>query len=167
MDSAAKLDFEIRPIKSIEHQQLIDLWLECGLTRSWNNPEKDIQRKLSFQPDLLLGAFQKEQLVGSIMAGYDGHRGWMNYLGVLPNFQRQGIGKKLVEVTENGLQKLGCPKVNLQLRYSNFVARHFYRKIGYCEDAALSFGKRLVFDSAESKPHGGSGTGGLFHQRQT
>ena len=161
MDSAAKLNIEIRPIKAIEHQQLIDLWLECGLTRSWNNPEKDIQRKLSFQPDLLLGAFQKEQLVGSIMAGYDGHRGWMNYLGVLPNFQRQGIGKKLVEVAENGLQKLGCPKVNLQLRYSNFVAQHFYRKIGYREDAALSFGKRLVFDSAESKPHGGSGTGGF------
>ena len=80
---------------------------------------------------------------------------------MLPNFQRQGIGKKLVEVAENGLQKLGCPKVNLQLRYSNFVAQHFYRKIGYFEDVALSFGKRLVFDSAESKPHGGSGTGGL------
>ena len=147
MDSAAKLNIEIRPIKAIEHQQLIDLWLECGLTRSWNNPEKDIQRKLSFQPDLLLGAFQKEQLVGSIMAGYDGHRGWMNYLGVLPNFQRQGVGKKLVEAAENGLQKLGCPKVNLQLRYSNFVAQHFYRKIGYGEDAALSFGKRLEFET--------------------
>ena len=161
MDSAAKLNIEIRPIKAIEHQQLIDLWLECGLTRSWNSPEKDIQRKLSFQPDLLLGAFQKGQLVGSIMAGYDGHRGWMNYLGVLPNFQRQGIGKKLVEVAENGLQKLGCPKVNLQLRYSNFVAQHFYRKIGYGEDAALSFGKRLEFDSIESGDQGGSGTGGL------
>ena len=93
MDSAAKLDIEIRLIKSNEYQQLIDLWLECGLTRSWNNPEKDIQRKLSFQPDLLLVAFEKDRLVGSIMAGYDGHRGWMNYLGVLPNFQRQGIGK--------------------------------------------------------------------------
>ena len=130
MDSKAKLNIEIRPIKANEHQQLIDLWLECELTRSWNNPEKDIQRKLNFQPDLLLGAFQKGQLVGSIMAGYDGHRGWMNYLGVLPNFQRQGIGKKLVEVAENGLQKLGCPKVNLQLRYSNFISQHFYRKIG-------------------------------------
>ena len=62
---------------------------------------------------------------------------------------------------ENGLQKLGCPKVNLQLRYSNFIAQHFYRKIGYGEDAALSFWKRLVFDSSESKPHGGSGTGGF------
>jgi hypothetical protein len=76
-------------------------------------------------------------------------------------FQRQGIGKKLVEAAENGLQKLGCPKVNLQLRYSNFIAQHFYRKIGYGEDAALSFGKRLVFDSAESTTHGGSGTGGF------
>ena len=72
LDSTAKLNIEIRPIKANEHQQLIDLWLECGLTRSWNNPKKDIQRKLSFQPDLLLGAFQKDQLVGSIMAGYDG-----------------------------------------------------------------------------------------------
>ena len=122
MDSTAKLKIEIRLIKANEHQQLIDLWLKCGLTRSWNRPEKDIQRKLNFQPDLLLGAFQKSQLVGSIMAGYDGHRGWMNYLGVLPNFQRQGIGKKLVEAVEIGLRKLGCPKANLQLRYSNFVA---------------------------------------------
>ena len=65
LDSAAKLNFEIRSIKSIEHQQLIDLWLECGLTRSWNNPEKDIQRKLSFQPDLLLGAFHRDQLAAS------------------------------------------------------------------------------------------------------
>ena len=95
------------------------------------------------------------------MAGYDVHRGWMNYLGVLPNFQRRGIGKELVEAAENGLQKLGCPKMNLQLRYSNFVAQNFCRKIGYGEDAALRFGKRLVFDSAESKPHGCSGTGAL------
>ena len=86
LDSKAKLNIGIRPIKANEHQQLIDLWLERVLTRSWNNPEKDIQRKLSFQPDLLLDAFQKGQLVGSIMAGYDGHRGWMNYPGVLPNF---------------------------------------------------------------------------------
>ena len=152
---------DIRPIESSDHQQLIDLWLKCGLARSWNNPEKDIQRKLHVQPELLLGAFQGDQLVGSIMAGYDGHRGWMNYLGVLPNFQRQGIGKKLVEAAENGLTKLGCPKVNLQLRCSNFAAQHFYRKIGYGEDAALSFGKRLEFDSIESRDQGGSGTGGL------
>jgi len=71
---------DIRPIESSDHQQLIDLWLKCGLARSWNNPEKDIQRKLHVQPELLLGAFQGDQLVGSIMAGYDGHRGWMHYL---------------------------------------------------------------------------------------
>ena len=161
MENIHEMHVDIRPIESSDHQQLIDLWLKCGLARSWNNPEKDIQRKLHVQPELLLGAFQGDQLVGSIMAGYDGHRGWMNYLGVLPNFQRQGIGKKLVEAAENGLTKLGCPKVNLQLRCSNFAAQHFYRKIGYGEDAALSFGKRLEFDSIESPDQGGSGTGGL------
>ena len=161
MDLPNKANFNIRPIESYEHQQLVDLWLVCGLARSWNNPEKDIQRKMHVQPELLLGAFQSDQLVGSIMAGYDGHRGWMNYLGVLPNFRHQRIGKKLVEAAEEGLTQLGCPKVNLQLRFSNSVAQDFYRRVGYSEDAAISFGKRLVFDSNESKLHGGSGTGGL------
>ena len=161
MDSAAKLNIEIRPIKSNKHQQLMDLWLECGLTRSWNKPEEDIQRKMQVQPELLLGAFQSGQLVGSIMAGYDGHRGGMNYVGVLPAFQRKGIGKKLVEMAEEGLKQLGCPKVNLQIRYSNSIAQDFYRRVGYSEDAAISFGKRLVFDSNESKLYGGSGTSGF------
>ena len=64
-------------------------------------------------------------------------------------------------MAEHGIKQLGCPKGNLQLRYFNYAAHDFYRKVGYTEDAALSFGKRLVFDSTESKLHGGSGTGGL------
>ena len=131
MDSAAKLNIEIRPIKSNKHQQLMDLWLECGLTRSWNKPEEDIRRKMQVQSELLLGSFQSGQLVGSIMAGYDCHRGWMNYVGVLPAFQRKWIGKKLVEMAEEGLKQLGCPKVNLQIRYSNSIAQDFYRRVGY------------------------------------
>ena len=89
---------KIRPIESNEQQQqLINLQLECVLVLSRNNPEKDIQPKLHVHLELLLSPIQSGQLIGSIMAGYDGHREWLNYLGVLPTFQRKEICKELVE----------------------------------------------------------------------
>ena len=155
-----KLLPEIRPVTARDHDQIILLWQACGLTRPWNHPERDLARKQTVQPELFLGAFDQIQAVGSVMAGYDGHRGWMNYLAVHPEVQRQGLGRRLVQAAELGLQQLGCPKVNLQLRTSNLPAQAFYRRLGYTEDAALSFGKRLEFDSEESQRSGGAGTGG-------
>ncbi|WP_206537644.1 GNAT family acetyltransferase [Ilumatobacter nonamiensis] len=89
-----------------------------------------------------------DAVVGSVMAGYDGHRGWINYLAVAPSCQSGGIGALLMRHAEHRLRSVGCPKVNLQVRTTNAAAAGFYRAIGFLEDDVISFGKRLVDDTA-------------------
>ncbi len=122
------------------------LWSICELTRPWNNPHRDIDRKLARDGDNLLVLEEDNQLIGSVMVGYEGHRGWVNYLAVHPDHQRQGLGRLLMDEAERRLRDLGCAKVNLQVRASNETAREFYRQIGYTVDEAVSFGKRLEHD---------------------
>ncbi len=74
--------FIIRQFTNADLDDVVNLWESCGLTRSWNNPETDIFRKVSQQDDLFLVAIKDEQLIGTLMGGYDGHRGWINYLAV-------------------------------------------------------------------------------------
>jgi len=81
------------------------------------------------------------------MAGYEGHRGWLNYLAVDPSHQRQGHARAIVNEAERLLRKAGCPKINLQIRTSNIAAVEFYRKIGYTLDDVVSMGKRLENDN--------------------
>ena len=135
--------FHIRPFTERDTKAVVELWIACDLTRPWNNPEKDIFRKLKVQPELFLVGVQNGRIVASVMAGFDGHRGWVNYLASHPDCQKQGWGRRMMAAAEAELRKLGCPKINLQLRISNSAAQAFYRRIGYTEDAALSFGKRL------------------------
>lgn len=137
---------DIRPYQAADHDAVIDLWNRCGLTRPWNDPAKDIARKLQVRPDLFLVAAGEEGIVGSVMVGYDGHRGWINYLGVAPEAQRQGVGRRLMEEAERRLRLEGCPKINLQVRSLNTAAIEFYRRIGYLPDEVLSFGRRLEPD---------------------
>jgi ribosomal protein S18 acetylase RimI-like enzyme len=127
-------------------QSIIALWELCDLTRSWNDPAKDIARKLTVQPELFIVAEVGEQIVGTVMAGYEGHRGWINYLAVHPNHQRRGIGRALMTEAAGKLQAMGCPKINLQVRHSNGKATAFYRALGYTEDDVVSLGKRLIVD---------------------
>jgi ribosomal protein S18 acetylase RimI-like enzyme len=77
------------------------------------------------------------------MAGYDGHRGWINYLGVAPPWQRRGIVRRLMEAAGARLRAPGCPKINLLVRHTNEAAASFYERLGYRRDAVLSMGKRL------------------------
>lgn len=137
---------DIRPNQAADHDAVIDLWNRCGLTRPWNDPAKDIARKLQVRPDLFLVAAGEEGIVGSVMVGYDGHRGWINYLGVAPEAQRQGLGRRLMQEAERLLRLEGCPKINLQVRSLNTAAIEFYRRIGYLPDDVLSFGHRLEPD---------------------
>jgi ribosomal protein S18 acetylase RimI-like enzyme len=104
---------------------------------------EDIQRKLEFQPDLFLVGLLDGKVVGSIMVGYEGHRGWINYLAVVPERQRRGYGRKLVLKAVDELRKLGCLKVNLQARRSNTSAIEFYKHLGFKEDDVISLGMRL------------------------
>jgi ribosomal protein S18 acetylase RimI-like enzyme len=136
----------IRPFEAVDEEALVKLWVACELTRPWNDPGRDISRKLADSPALLLVAEEDGEIVGSVMAGYDGHRGWINYLAVSPSRQRRGLGRALMVAAEERLATLGCAKVNLQVRDGNAVARAFYEAIGYEHDPVVSYGKRLVSD---------------------
>lgn len=137
----------IRPFEPRDTDAVIALWEAAGLTKPWNNPSLDIARKATVQPELFLVAEGEDHVVlGTVMAGYDGHRGWMNYLASSPGARGLGIGRALVEHVENALHALGCPKVNLQVRTSNAQAVEFYRHLGYEVDETISLGKRLIVD---------------------
>jgi len=136
----------IRAFQPDDESAVIQLWERSGLTRSWNDPQKDIARKLRVQPEWFLVGLLDERLIASVMAGFDGHRGWINYLAVDPDFQRAGYARALMERAERMLHEFGCPKINLQIRKDNLEAIAFYENIGFTEDAAVSFGKRLIAD---------------------
>jgi ribosomal protein S18 acetylase RimI-like enzyme len=136
----------IRQFHTDDTANVVSLWQACELTRPWNNPELDIQRKLSVNDDLFLVADDDGQIIGSIMGGYDGHRGWINYLAVAPSVQKQGLGRELMEAVESRLLDKGCPKINLQIRNGNDAVVAFYEAIGYSDDKATSYGKRIIPD---------------------
>jgi ribosomal protein S18 acetylase RimI-like enzyme len=133
----------IRPFTADDQDALIALWQDCRLVVPQNDPVMDIAAKVRFQPDLFLVALLDGRLVGTIMAGYEGHRGWINYLAVAPDRRRQGVGKALMGAAETALRALGCPKINLQVRRTNSSVIAFYRALGFNEDEVVSLGKRL------------------------
>ena len=129
---------------AVRHQQaVIKLWEKCGLLVPQNDPVEDIQRKLDFQPELFFIALLDGQLIGSVMVGYEGHRGWLNYLAVLPSCQKRGYGKKLVNKAIVELEKIGCLKLNLQVRKSNTPVIEFYKHLGFEGEERISLGMRL------------------------
>lgn len=137
----------IRPFEPADTEDVVALWEKAGLTRPWNDPRKDIARKLAVQAELFVVAVDDDEgIIGVVMAGYDGHRGWMNYLAVDPHLQGAGIGRALVEHVEDALLALGCPKVNLQVRSSNAQLVAFYSHLGYAIDDTVDLGKRLIPD---------------------
>lgn len=141
----------IRPFQSGDEEPVVALWQACGLTRPWNDPRADIARKLSEQPELFLVGTVGTELIASVMAGFDGHRGWVYYLAVSPDHRRHSYGRALMREAESLLTERGCPKLNLQLRSSNAGVIAFYRKLGYAQDEVLSLGKRLIHDQPPSR----------------
>jgi ribosomal protein S18 acetylase RimI-like enzyme len=127
-------------------QAVVDLWRRCNLLRPWNDAEKDIERKLKVQRELFLVGKIDARVVATVMGGYDGHRGWVNYLAVDPSHQRQGIGRAIMDEIERRLLSLGAPKINLQIRDDNLEAIDFYERVGFEKSAVISMGKRLVTD---------------------
>ncbi len=140
---------QIRSFTESDQSAVIELWRACELTRPWNDPIADIRRKLQLQRELFVVGVVDGVVVASAMAGYDGHRGWVNYLGVHPDHQRKGHGEAIMREVERRLLALGCPKLNLQLRCANQQAQHFYAAIGYSQDEVISYGKRLIRDNAD------------------
>ena len=137
---------EIRPFEQTDEAQVIALWQECGLQRSWNDPHLDVARKQAVGDGLFLVAEIDGAVVGTLMAGYDGHRGSINYVGVLPGNRKSGIGRALVSRAEQLLVERGCPKINLQIRTDNPEAVEFYRHLGYETFEIVNMGKRLITD---------------------
>jgi ribosomal protein S18 acetylase RimI-like enzyme len=136
----------IRPFDIDDQAAVVALWEQCGLTRPWNEPHKDVSRKLKMQPELFLVGEENAALVATVMAGYEGHRGWVNYLAVAPAFRGHGFGRALMHRVEQALSAMGCPKVSLLIRASNAEVMAFYRHLGYAQDEVVTFGKRLIHD---------------------
>ncbi len=136
----------IRAFADGDREQVIRLWEACGLTVPWNHPGNDIDRKLAVQKELFLVAENAEGIVGSAMAGYDGHRGSVFYLGVLPSHQKSGVGRMLMDRIEQDLAEVGCPKINLMIRNTNLSVQAFYEAIGYEKQGVVVYGKRLIPD---------------------
>ncbi len=137
---------EIRKFKIKDEEEVIALWKECNLVVPWNNPKKDIQRKLKVDPELFLVGVVDNKIVATVMGGYEGHRGWVNYLAVSPSHQRKGYGRQMMEDVEPILKQKGCPKINLQVRETNSEVIAFYKSIGYAVDNVIGMGKRLESD---------------------
>ena len=139
-------DMQIEVFAEQYRQALIALWTECGLVMPQNDPDKDIDRKLKVGADLFLLGVLDGDVVASVMGGYEGHRGWINYLAVKPSHQRKGYGQAMMAAVEARLREKGCPKINLQVRSTNTAVIAFYDALGYGNDNVVGLGKRLESD---------------------
>jgi ribosomal protein S18 acetylase RimI-like enzyme len=146
---------DIRCFSPQDEPAVVALWERCGLTRPWNNPHKDIRRKLQAQPDLFLVGVLDGAVVGTVMAGYEGHRGWINYLAVAPEHRLRGLGRELMAEAERRLRQCGCPKINLQVRAANQDVIAFYRQLGFAVEDVVNLGKRLEHDGPRPIEGGG------------
>ncbi|MEM6580017.1 MAG: GNAT family acetyltransferase [Pseudomonadota bacterium] len=133
----------VRAFEDNDRKSVIALWRNCGLVVPQNSPDADIDNKLRVDRDLFLVALDNEGLVATVMGGYEGHRGWVNYLAVDREKRGLGYGKRIMAAVEALLKRKGCPKINLQVRSSNAEVVAFYRTLGYTMDDVVSLGKRL------------------------
>lgn len=146
------MSITMRAFAPADEDAVVELWHEVGLTRPWNDPRADIRRKLTVQPELFLVAVDEPVegttglVVGTVMAGYDGHRGWLYYLASAPSHRGQGVGRALVAEAERLLEAMGCPKVQLMVRPENEEVRGLYAELGYEPFSVWTTGKRLVVD---------------------
>ena len=133
----------IREYQTGDENEVVRLWSQCDLIVPWNNPIRDIERKLQVDPDLFLVGEENGCIITTVMGGYEGHRGWINYLAVHPDHRLKGHGKKIMAEVERRIKEKGCPKINLQIRASNTDVIAFYKSIGFMDDHVIGLGKRL------------------------
>lgn len=139
----------LRPVNPADTEALVTLWRAVfpeydDPTRPQRDPRANIERKLAFGDGLFWLAEREATLIGSVMAGYDGHRGWLYSLGVHPAERGRGLGRRLLQHAEQALAQRGCPKINLQVLTQNEGALAFWRSVGYQPDPVMSFGRRLA-----------------------
>jgi len=144
MSNKLKIDLEIRSYQDSDKDAVVKLWeIVFPGAPAHNPPAKDIKRKLGIQRELFIVALHDSKLVGTAMAGFDGHRGWVYYVASDPDYRRMGIGAALMKRVEQDLVKIGCHKLNLQVRESNTEVVDFYKNLGYKTEPRVSMGKLL------------------------
>lgn len=137
-------NIDVRVFRQSDRQEVIRLWeIVFPGGAEWNKSEEVISTKLSTQPELFFVAAQEENIVGTILVGFDGVRGWVHRLAVCPNRRRQGLASLLMQKAEISLRRMGCPKLNLQVRASNLEVLKFYESLGYTVEQRASLGKAL------------------------
>ena len=137
---------EISAFTIADTEAVIKLWQACELVRPWNDPQKDIDRKMTDRNGAFWVGHIDEEIMASIMIGFDGHRGSINYLAIDPAFKGQGYGRHLMREAETFLISIGCPKISFCVRRDNEPVVQFYDTLGYKPDDVFFFGKRLIPD---------------------
>ena len=149
--------YEIKPYDHLKHRhQVVALWETVfGYAANHNAPERVIAKKLDYDDGLFFVAIAQETVIGTVMAGYDGHRGWIYSMAVSPDHRKQGVGSRLLIFAEDKLSKLGCMKINLQVMEDNAAVARFYLSNGFHTEKRISMGKRLP-QNIQSRGTGGS-----------
>jgi ribosomal protein S18 acetylase RimI-like enzyme len=138
---------KIRSFEALDEDAVVALWETCGLTRPWNDPRRDIARKLTTQPELFLVGEFEGRVIASAMIGFDGHRGWVSYLAVDPAHRGKGHARTLMLEGERLLTERGCPKIMLMVRSDNSAVIDLYEHLGYATETTIVMGKRLIPDN--------------------
>jgi ribosomal protein S18 acetylase RimI-like enzyme len=135
---------EVRPYRDTDEAAVVALWSRLfPETRQWNQPAAYIRRKLAVQRELFLVGAIEARAVATVLAGYDGARGWVYHLAVAPEHRRRGFGRAMMAAAEERLRALGCPKINLQIMRTNAEVVRFYERIGYAVEDRISMGRPL------------------------
>ena len=134
----------IEPAELTDVDAVVALWHDCELTRPWNDPVRDFQDAVMGETSTVLVARDRDAVVGAVMAGYDGHRGWLYYLGVAPGVQGSGHGRALVVAAEAWLAAAGAVKVQLMVRRTNDAVLGFYERLGYDDQETVVLGRRFT-----------------------
>jgi ribosomal protein S18 acetylase RimI-like enzyme len=137
------MTMHVRDFREADRHALTELWGACGLTRPWNDPNDDIDRAVAAREATILVGYAADQLIGSVMAGHDGHRGWVYYLAVDPAHQGRGAGRELMEEAGLWLASRGAPKIELMVRDGNDRAARFYESLGFQRQDVAVYGKWL------------------------
>ena len=133
----------IAPLGPDDIPALVALWEACGLTRPWNDPERDARLAIEGASSAVLGLRDGEALIASVMVGFDGHRGWVYYLAVAPDLRSAGLGRTLMDAAEAWLRARGAPKLQLMVRAGNQEALGFYRALGLEPQDVVTLGRFL------------------------
>jgi orotidine-5'-phosphate decarboxylase len=154
---AGPASLEIRAFRPGDEEPVALLWLRTGLEESRESARASMRAKLEVQPELFLVGLLEGRVVATVVAGYDGHRGWLHRVAVDPDRQKQGLGRALVQAAERALASIGCPKLNLQVRGGNEAVVGFYERLGFAVEDRTSLGKRLARPAAARAPRVAAG----------